>query len=140
MTTANVKTITDCREAADFVDELLGDMPKAVFDHDELEVAPVAKTLRCARTRLELTKRGIMVDPCGGVFTIVRLDELRTVTIKVTDDRNTLWRVGGESYAEKHVGKTYEGAEVDEDGWARVHGDVMASFPPITYEKVEEGS
>ena len=41
------------------------------------------------------------------------------VSIKVTETKDLLWRVGGEKYADQHRGKTYE-ATVGDDGWATV--------------------
>jgi hypothetical protein len=54
----------------------------------------------------------------------------KPMKIKITENSDFLKRVGGESYAAEHAGKTYD-AVITEDGWARIE---YASFPPDAFE------
>ena len=50
--------------------------------------------------------------------------------IKITDDYNRMWRIGGAEYAKKHTGKEYV-AKIEYDGWAYIDD---AKFHPDTFK------
>ena len=54
--------------------------------------------------------------------------------ISITTDKKILHLAGGETYANKHAGKTYW-AEIEEDDWAVVM-QVQASFPANAYKRL----